>query len=135
MCRLTALTKKRVRVSTLTCDYRVWEVALTSVDFVILGILHALIAGADMDTDTEHRRQGHDGSVLRDQVECRRFGLEEVVRDAREGGLLLQTELPDPLLQMLVLEGSVDHASVREELLRSKRISTSARFAEVNVSS
>ena len=79
-----------------------------------------------MDADAEYRRQGHDRGVLRDQVERRRFGLEEVVQDAREGGLLLQTELPDPLLQMLVLERSVDHASVREELFCSQKGSPSA---------
>lgn len=94
---------------------------LTSVDLVVLGILHTLVARADMNADAEHRRQRHNGSVLRDQVERRRFGLEEVVRDAREGSLLLQAELPDPLLQMFVLERSVDHASVREELFCRER--------------
>ena len=71
---------------------------LTGVDLVVLGILHTLVARANMNADAEDRRQGHDGSILRNQVERRRFRLEEVVRDAREGGLFLQAELPDPLL-------------------------------------
>lgn len=102
----------------------------TGIDLVVHLVAHALVACSYMDADAEDGGKRKDGGVLRDEVERRRLWLEEVLADAGEGGRRLESESVDALLQVLVLEGAVDHAAVGVELPkanRSQRVSSSSQ--------
>jgi hypothetical protein len=96
----------------------------TGVDLVLIRLFHKDIARPHMNAHRENGRKRENGGIVGDEVESGRFRLEEVLGNAGEGGGGLKTQSRDSLLEVRVLEGTVDHATVGEEL-REKSVSQS----------
>jgi hypothetical protein len=81
------------------------------------------IPRSDLHADDKDAREGKEGGVLADELECRLFGSDEVREEAGVGGRSLQTELVELRSDRGVREGAQDGAAVEGELCVGEEIS------------